>query len=667
MNKIRHQSFIKPSLYLIIFSFLTSCAVDSSDVDSGFFIDSPVKGLMFESGSIIGRTDSEGRFYHEGNQLVTFSIDGVVIGQTSPAENIFPFDLFTSNLFVSDTKVNNMSRFLQSLDNDGNPDNGIVIEESTRNEVVALFGTSTSIDFSTSSFQSITSTNIVKTYGLRSAIAARTHLLTSLADYNRLEVDLITLGDGFTAGMQSAEIDFRNISSSTVNLHQHTQVKGYATVMEKELRNVLGSNLTWGSPLLAMDEFRNKTIISDVLHYNIAIPGATTDSFINYTAGSGNEIADQILSPVFNNLSALPAKRSQLEAAKLLASQTGHEQKLKVFTLWIGMNDVLGAVTASKGSELTTISINTFLSGAGHDLTSVMNNISTTVSELSSIKDSYLFIATIPDVTKTGALFYKEDIDSLSAFTLPDTTALTTYSSAISGDIVAIGFSGFTGVATYMNISSDNTTLDSAINALPDPLTLSWDEAEVIKTRVNEINSYINSFADPATYPNVFVVDLYQLYEDVADGQYEVDSTGTELRRGYGGGFFSMDGIYPSNYGYALIAKEFLKRLAAPYTISNESNPAFATYTAFVNNNRISADKGIGLKVNAENINLSEIWNSDPYRDNDGDGFPDGPGSIIFLNGTSIPSHDPSLLLMKDCNDSNSNSLPQVISGISCN
>jgi len=668
VEKIRRQTFIRRSLYFIILSFFAGCAVDSSDLDSGFFIDAPVKGLMFESGSIMGRTDGEGRFYYEGNQPVTFSVDGVVIGETLPGEYIFPFDLFTSNLFVSDAKVNNLSRFLQSLDNNGEPDDGIVIEDTTRNEIVGLFGTSTFINFSTSAFEVMTSLDSVGS--VRSPIAAKTHLLASLADYNRLKVDLITLGDGFTAGMQSAEVAFDRLSSSTVNLHRHTQAKGYATVMEKALRNVLGNNLTWGSPLLDIDENRNKALLSDALHYNVSVPGATAKSFINYTTGSGNEIADKLLLPIFkfkNFSGSFSAGRTQLEAAKALARQSGHEQRLKIFTLWIGMNDVLGTVTASKGSELTEASINAFLSDTaeGHDLTSVMNNISTIVSELTSVKDSYLFIATLPDVTRMGALFYKEDMDALAAFASPHVTALKPYSSALPGDIVALGFSAFTSTAAYLNISSDNATVNSAINLLPNELTLSRLEAEIVKTRVGAINDYINDYADPASYPKVFVVDIYRLFEDIASGK-EVGA-GIVLDRGYGGGLFSMDGIYPSHTGYAVIAREFLERMGSPYTLSDTANSAYGTYTTFVNNEGINSDDGIGIKVGAESIDPGTTWDSDPYRDNDGDGFPDGPGQIVLPNLSSIPSNDPALDFMKDCNDSDINSLPEVISGIPCN
>jgi len=671
VKKNRRQSFIRHFLFFIVFSSLAGCAVDSSELDSGYFIDAPVKGLMFQSGAIVGRTDSDGRFYYEGNQPLTFSIDGVVIGESLPGEYLFPFDLFTSTLFVSDTRVTNVSRFLQSLDEDGNADNGIVIGERTRSEVVALFGTTNSIDFSTSSFEAITSTTIVKTNGLQSEESAKTHLLSSLADYNRLEVDLINLGDGFTAGVQSAEIGFQNFSTSSINLHQYTQASSYAALMAGEMRNALGGRLNWTNPLLKINEDRSKELITSTYHYNVAVPGATaqsltteaSQSFASFSAETEHTMLNELLVPLFKNLSGTtcPPTGTQLDAARCLANQSGHKQKLKIFTLWIGMNDVLGAVTAKGGSELTLGLVGSNLSG----LPSVENNIFTIMSSLTSVPDSYLFIATLPDVTRTGALFYKEDVDFLAQFNSPDVTALTNYSSAVSGDIVALGFSGFTSIAGYLNITSNNATLDSAINGLSDNLTLSWDEAELIKTRVYEINSSINSYADPVAYPNVFVVDMHHLFEETI-AQTEV-TTGTFLDRGYGGGFFSMDGIYPSNTGYALIAKEFLGRIRSPYTITDENNAAFALYTAFVNTKGINTDNGIGIKVNTGNINLNGIWSRDPYRDNDGDGFPDGPGNIVFLNGTSIPSGDPFLNLLKDCDDNNINTLPETISGISCN
>ncbi|MBB1489606.1 Calx-beta domain-containing protein, partial [Oceanospirillum sediminis] len=106
---------------------------DSSAVQTKTIIDGFIDGLAYSTSSgLSGLTDSQGAFeYHEGD-TVTFRIGDVVVGTATPD------DMAQSNLFLQDLAnvdrgdlnneyVENMGVFLQSLDADGNPDNGITI------------------------------------------------------------------------------------------------------------------------------------------------------------------------------------------------------------------------------------------------------------------------------------------------------------------------------------------------------------------------------------------------------------------------------------------------------------------------------------------------------------------------------------------------------------
>ncbi|MGD8570585.1 MAG: hypothetical protein PVJ39_21030 [Gammaproteobacteria bacterium] len=92
----------------------------------GQFIDGPVANLEYESANHRGFTDADGSFqYDVKGERVVFSFGGVVLGYGTAGRYITPYHLTDS----SGAQVNplNLSLFLQSLDNDGNPDNGIVL------------------------------------------------------------------------------------------------------------------------------------------------------------------------------------------------------------------------------------------------------------------------------------------------------------------------------------------------------------------------------------------------------------------------------------------------------------------------------------------------------------------------------------------------------------
>jgi hypothetical protein len=98
----------------------------------GVFLDSAVEGLSYSSGALTGFTDAAGTFEYEDGQSVTFSVGGVVIGTAIGADTITPLELISAASDSSNSTVINIARFLQTLDDDANPDNGITILESVR-------------------------------------------------------------------------------------------------------------------------------------------------------------------------------------------------------------------------------------------------------------------------------------------------------------------------------------------------------------------------------------------------------------------------------------------------------------------------------------------------------------------------------------------------------
>lgn len=103
------------------------CTSDTSQVRQGVFLDSAVEGLVYESGDQFGITGKYGDFWYEPGKSVTFRIGDILLGKALANPEMTPLDLVTGADTYKDPAVTNMVRFLQTLDEDLDPDNGISI------------------------------------------------------------------------------------------------------------------------------------------------------------------------------------------------------------------------------------------------------------------------------------------------------------------------------------------------------------------------------------------------------------------------------------------------------------------------------------------------------------------------------------------------------------
>jgi hypothetical protein len=111
----------------------TNPAVDSSDNQGallkGVFIDSPTENLFYKTLTQSGYTNSLGEFYYLSDEIVEFYIGELSLGSSHGNKVITPFDFLTNN---SDPDyAQNILRLLQTLDEDGVPDNGIQLSDET--------------------------------------------------------------------------------------------------------------------------------------------------------------------------------------------------------------------------------------------------------------------------------------------------------------------------------------------------------------------------------------------------------------------------------------------------------------------------------------------------------------------------------------------------------
>lgn len=120
--------------------------IESNLSKSGYLIDSAIQGVTYKTDSLSGTTDSSGKFeYNSDDSEITFTIGDItiatfVLSNINEDDTIYPTDLVnTHRTDINNTKVVKILRFVQSLDDDNNPDNGININETTRDKLSQKF------------------------------------------------------------------------------------------------------------------------------------------------------------------------------------------------------------------------------------------------------------------------------------------------------------------------------------------------------------------------------------------------------------------------------------------------------------------------------------------------------------------------------------------------
>ncbi|MFD1699543.1 hypothetical protein ACFSB1_09430, partial [Halopseudomonas phragmitis] len=121
---------------------LSGCLSSSSSsrsapqVHTGTFVDSPVAGLDYQgSQTQSGQTDEQGQFSYREGETISFAIGDLELGSAVGANILTPLSITPEADSADDQRVVNMLILLQSLDADGDLNNGIQISEAIREHV----------------------------------------------------------------------------------------------------------------------------------------------------------------------------------------------------------------------------------------------------------------------------------------------------------------------------------------------------------------------------------------------------------------------------------------------------------------------------------------------------------------------------------------------------
>lgn len=132
---------------LLLFLSLVSCgggddgdkAETSTEVQTqtpapaqvGVLVDSPVQGVEYQSASYNGFTNEKGEYLYKEGEVVRFFIGNIALGEALATGILTPVDL-TGSATPESKEAVNLLVLLQSLDDDANPENGITISPTAR-------------------------------------------------------------------------------------------------------------------------------------------------------------------------------------------------------------------------------------------------------------------------------------------------------------------------------------------------------------------------------------------------------------------------------------------------------------------------------------------------------------------------------------------------------
>ena len=122
-------TLVDATLYFDNVHFATGDA-GAPPVLTGLLVDAPVEGVTFETPTQSGVTNNLGEFKYILGETVIFSVGGIELGRITGAPLITPVELTGGANPIDQTAINQLV-FLQSIDEDQDPSNGVTVSAAT--------------------------------------------------------------------------------------------------------------------------------------------------------------------------------------------------------------------------------------------------------------------------------------------------------------------------------------------------------------------------------------------------------------------------------------------------------------------------------------------------------------------------------------------------------
>jgi len=274
---------------------------------------------------------------------------------------------------------------------------------------------------------------------------------------------------------------------------------------------------------------------------NLGIPTATLYDMI-FQTGDLNNLAQGNFDTVFFDIVLRNGINTALEFA-IGAQPT-------FMTVWIGNNDVLGAVLAATPIDGITMTPVEFFAGLyGNAIGALATNTS---ADIVLINIPYLtevpFATSVPpyvDHPDFGRLYLTADTGPLT-----DGDMLTLEGGRLVGE--GYGLPGGPPLPDNMNIFTGEAGV-----------VLRAAEIEMINAHIDGLNAAIDQTGAALGYP---VFDINAIFAALTSGEMVPTYGGTTLSTQFLlGGIFSYDGIHPQHIGSALIADELIQFINAEF------------------------------------------------------------------------------------------------------
>jgi GDSL-like Lipase/Acylhydrolase len=227
----------------------------------------------------------------------------------------------------------------------------------------------------------------------------------------------------------------------------------------------------------------------------------------------------------------------------------------------IGNDDILGAVTSGQVSTLAS-SAAAFFAAFNQSYGSLLTTLASTKATL--------LVANIPDVTEAPYFIPVWKLAQAANIPLLQVTR-------------ALGLGAFEYVTLDALPAIEGILLQGAPGPLPlfcsasspsTPCYLTVAEAVEVRLATIGLNTII---ALQAKAHGAIVVDLFSLVDNLHANGYEVGNL--KLTTDFLGGLFSLDGLHPTNTGYAIMANQFIQSM----------NGAFKTNIQLANVSAVAA------------------------------------------------------------------------------
>jgi hypothetical protein len=385
----------------------------------------------------------------------------------------------------------------------------------------------------------------------------------------------VALGDSITMGVQGACLVERHQTRTyAVILAEQLGIADFQLPLLGETRTVtnpariclgavvVGTNVSVG-PVSQMTNPRNALLPRP--YDNLGLDGARTADLVDLRTSdpTSSSRVQQAAALALRNFPGAPfAGRNAVEEANLLAPD--------LVTLWIGNNDVLGAMTsgvALEGVTLTPVAGPTGFRAKYAEVLTALRAPNRTLVVM-NIPDvvSIPFATFLPPVvvnpaTRLPVLVNGQPVPLLGSRAVGSCT--TPPCPLPSGSLVILQALPFLQAGVGIPVALGGTGQPLADGSFTPPSTLTAgyvlypDEVAAIRSRISELNAEITV---AASANGAILVDTNALFNDISAHGYHVG--GIDLSSAFlTGGLFSADGVHPNNIGHAVLADTIIQAL----------------------------------------------------------------------------------------------------------